>query len=265
MYLRNVADNEEDDEDFGLLATQTFTIGGWTKDKENNKAKVKFEWTVDKSEGSYDLYFVLDPQNAIDELHENWDYTKDPGGNNVGRYPIAILNEEPAVYTAGAISTASVTESDFKLLFRPVAVGDLREWLTFDEFRESVTGAPEDFRAYAKLIYSGSETLTNLYLDVFRLDPDGTENRIATRIIPALFPNTEMETSFMVSPEKVKNGTFSASLAGHGVNLRWVKGSGGGDEPEKPESSSSSNSGCDAGFGGLALLGLAALCAAKRK
>ena len=226
---------------------------------------MKFKWTVDREAGNYDLYFVLDPENKIDELHEKWDYTNDPGGNNVGFYPIAVLEKEPEVYTAGTASIASASESDFKLLFRPVDKDDSREWLTFDEFRESMTGAPEDFRAYAKVVYSGSETLANLYLDVFRLDPDGTENRIATIFIPALFPNTEKEVSFMVSPEKMEEGKFSASLTGHGVNLSWSD-NGGGDDPDKPESSSSGSSGCDAGWASVALLALpCAFLSLKRK
>ena len=255
MRLRKVADSEENDKDLGLLDTQTFSIGGWKKNTEDNKATVKFSWMVPATlaAGEYDLYFVIDPKGEIAELHENWDSVKDPGGNNVGRYPIAVLEKEPETYTtaAGDVSIASVSESDFKMLFRPIDADDTREWLTFDEFRAELADMDEDFRAYAKVVYSGSDTLTNLYLDALRVDTDGTENRIATRVIPALFPNTERELSFIVSPKKAKNGFFTVDITGDGTALHWPKDSNSG-------SSSSGSSGCDGGFGGVALLAVAA-------
>ena len=276
MQLRKVGKTEDDDEviipssNYPRIPTQSFSIDGWkmaTKDQSQdpNKATVTFEWTIpsDLKEGDdYDLYFVIDPENKIDELHENWDFNKDPGGNNVGCYPIAVLEKEPEAYTdatKSGVSTAA-SESDFELLFQHPGMED-GEWISFEQFRSELTNETDDFRAFAKVIYKGSETLVNLYLDVSRLDPDGTEKRIATKFIPALLPNTERETSFMVSPEKVKQGVFGASLSGGGnASLHWGKASdsinGGSSTSNK-----SSSGGCDAGFGGLALLGLATLAA----
>ncbi len=251
MQLRVVGGTVSDDRKVveAPLDTKTFHIEGWTRDTELNKATVKFQWTVpsDLSAENYDLYFVIDPKNEIGELHEDWDAEKDPGGNNVGRYPIAVLAEEskPYVTAAGTVSVASVTENDFKILFRPVRKDDTREWLTLAEFREELEDRDDDFRAYAKIIYSGSDTLTNLYMDVIRIDPDGSRNRIASRVIPALFSDTEREVSFMVSPEKARMGFFTVDITGDGTDLHWPKdsGSGGG-----------SSGGCDGGLGGWVLL-----------
>ena len=264
--LRKVKDTEAVDEPIlSTFASGDFSIGGWTRNTKDNKAMVSFDWEVptNLSADNYDLYFTLDPKNEIIELHENWDAEKDPGGNNVGRYPIAILEKEPEAVTA-SVKIAAASESDFKILFRPIREDDEREWLTFPEFREELaraeshditasdgsTAQTKDFRAFAKVVYSGSDTLTNLFIETTRTDADGSVHRVAFRSLPALFPNTEREVSFMVSPEKLTKGTFNVSLTGDAVNLHWGKTSAG--------VGSSSSGGCNAGFSELALLALAA-------
>ncbi|MBQ9565831.1 MAG: hypothetical protein IJU98_09620, partial [Synergistaceae bacterium] len=263
MQLRTLgATASEDKVVVGDAGSRTFSIGGWTKDTESNKATVTFDWTVPSSveKGNYHLYFVLDPENVIDELHEDWDAAKDPGGNNVGCYPVAILETEPAAYTTDAgVSVASVAEDDFRMLLREPGTED-GEWISLAQFRDELSGMDEDFRAHAKIIYSGADTLTNMYLDVVRVDPDGSEVRVASRIVPALFPNTEYEVSFMVSPEKASAGTFGASLSGSGTSLRWGKaegGNGGG--------SGGSSGGCRTGTANGLILLLAATFPALMK
>lgn len=56
---------------------------------------------------------------------------------------------------------ASVSENDFRLLFEPVRNDDRRTELTFDEFRKKAVSQAEDFRAFARIVYSGNEILTN--------------------------------------------------------------------------------------------------------
>ena len=263
MQLR-VLDRESADSDDIILTskditTQTFEIKGWQQATEENgykdvnKATVSFDWTVPTNldvSKSYVLYFILDPEHNIEELHEDWDLENDPGGNNVGCYPIGILEKDlPDYYTASTTVSTAASESDFKLLFRHPGEKD-GEWISFDEFRTELAGMEEDFRAYAKVIYSGSDTLANLYLDSVRRDPDGTVARIATRVIPVLHPGMERESSFIISPEKVKKGTFSVSLTGSGTNLHWGRTSNSGT------GGSGSSGGCDTGLGGVAVLAL---------
>ena len=266
IRLRRIVDNDEThDTDYGLLDTQTFTIGGWTQGTENNKATVSFNCEIPESitQGNYDLYLVIDPENLIDELHEEWNAETDPAGNNVGRYPIAVLDNEPPVYTTAyhaPISAASVSENDFRLLFEPVRNDDTRTELTFDEFRKEAVSQTEDFRAYARIVYSGSEVLTNQYMNVTRIASDGTRERIAFRTIPAIFPNSERKMSFMVSPSVLRNSTFNVDIVGDGVNLHWSNESGSDPEPV-----SSSSSGCDMGMNALIGLGLLALFSLRAK
>lgn len=266
MRLRRIVNNDENnDTDYGLLDTQTFKIGGWTQDTENNKATVSFDCEIPENitQGNYDLYFMIDPENLIDELHEEWNAETDPAGNNAGRYPIAVLDNDPAVYTITyhvSVSAASVSENDFMLLFEPVRDDDTRTELTFDEFRKEAVSQAEDFRAFARIVYSGNEILTNQYMNVTRTVSDGVRERIAFRTIPAIFPNSERKMSFMVSPSILRNSVFNVDIVGDVVNLHWSSEADSDPDPEPEPISgiSSSSGGCDSGVASfIALLMLA--------
>lgn len=274
MRLRRIISNDETlDTDYGQLDIQTFTIGGWTRDTENNKATVSFNCEIpsDITQGNYDLYFVIDPSDDIKELHEDWDPETDPAGNNVGRYPIAVLDDEPPAYSTAygaSISAASVSENDFVLLFEPVRNDDTRTELKFDEFRKEAVKQTEEFRAFARVVYSGSEILTNQYMNVTRINPEGTLERIAFRTIPAIFPNTERNVSFMVSPELLRNSTFNVDIVGDGTNLHWQTEPGSDPDPDPdptPNNPGSSGSGCNTGMNSLIALSFFVLSSLNMK
>ena len=249
------------DADLRTLDRQIVQLGGWTQGTEANKATASFQWTVpnDLAPGNYDLYFAVDPDNKLDELHEEWSYPGEPGGNNVGRYPIAVLAEEPKVaaglaVVSGQVVRAVATEGDFSMTFKPIRSDDTRTQLTLQEFRAELLKQTEDFRAHATIRYSGSETLTNLNMTVSRIKNDGSRSRVATRTIPAIFPNTERSLSFIVSPSKMREGTLAVDLVGDkGVSLHWPRG--GSNKPKDPSTPGSrrNGGGCDAGVSGLAL------------
>ena len=254
------------DSDLRTLDRQAVRLGGWTQGAEANKAFASFAWTVpnDLAPGNYDLYFAVDPDNKLDELHEEWDYKNDPGGNNVGRYPIAVLAEEPkaaaglAVVSAQA-ARAAAKEGDFSMTFKPIRSDDTRAELTLPEFRAELLKQTSEFRAHATIRYSGSETLTNLRLTVSRVKGDGSRSRVVTRIIPAIFPNTERSLSFIVSPGKMREGTLAVDLVGDkGVSLHWPRGDTNDPKDPPAPGGRKSSGGCDAGFGGLALVFTAA-------
>lgn len=282
MRLRRIISNDETlDTDYGRLDIQTFSIGGWVQDTENNKATVSFNCEIPTTitQGNYDLYFVIDPEDSIDELHEDWNSKTDPAGNNVGRYPIAVLNNEPPAYSTAygaSVNAASVSENDFRILFEPVRNDDTRTELTFDEFRKEAVSQPEEFRAFARVVYSGNEILTNQYMNVTRINSEGTLERIAFRTIPAIFPNSERNVSFMVSPELLRNSTFNVDIVGDGTNLHWQSEPGSDPDPEPdpeptptptptPHNPGSSSGGCDSGISSLIVLAVSAVFALRRK
>lgn len=213
---------------------------------------------------------MIDPENLIDELHEEWNAETDPAGNNAGRYPIAVLDDEPAVYTTTyhvSVSAASVSENDFRLLFEPVRDDDTRTELTFDEFRKEAVSQAEDFRAFARIVYSGNEILTNQYMNVTRTVSDGVRERIAFRTIPAIFPNSERKMSFMVSPSILRNSVFNVDIVGDVVNLHWSSEADSDSEPEPEPISgiSSSSGGCDSGVVSLIALLMLAIFVVRTK
>ncbi len=261
------------DTDLRTLDRKTVRLGGWTQGTEANKATASFTWTVpnDLAPGNYDLHFVVDPDNKLDELHEEWDYKNDPGGNNVGRYPIAVLAEEPkaaaglAVVSAQA-ARAAAKEGDFSMTFKPIRSDDTRAELTLPEFRAELLKQTSEFRAHATIRYSGSETLTNLRLTVSRIKGDGSESRVVTRTIPAIFPNTERSLSFIVSPGRMREGTLAVDLVGDkGVSLHWPRGDA--NDPKDPPAPGGrrSGGGCDAAGWSALALALAGACPFLRK
>ncbi|MDR1579395.1 MAG: VCBS repeat-containing protein, partial [Synergistaceae bacterium] len=239
-----------------LIGRLTAALGGWQRDTENNKAMAKFDWTVpaDMPEGRYDFYFRVDPDGEIDEVHEDWntesgDPGYDPGGNNIGRYPFAVISDSASAASSAALFARSAAQdSGFTMTIDDMSVAD---------FRASLADRTEDFRAYGTVTFHGDEPLKNAYVEV-TADAGSTAGEksarrlVANRYIPAIFPGEPENFSFMVSPSNPRyeglavvlhtdNGTFSTEI-----------------EPE--ELVQDGGGGCDAGFGAMALAAL--LCAA---
>ena len=224
-------------------------LGGWEKDTENNKAKVEFEWTVpaNMATGYYDFYFQIDPDNQIKhEVHKNWNTTVgdpdyDPGGNNRGCYPFAVLSEVPSAsltqVSATAAGNGSLMLDDRSGRFTMTIDG-----MSFADFRRSISDRTDDFRAFGTVTYNGNEPLRNVYVHV--VDHYGTNKQrlVADRYIPALFPGASKNFSFMVSPSNLRNANLQVSLTA--ITEQRHYGSGGG---------------CDAGFGMAGILGVLAL------
>ena len=124
-------------------------------------------------------------------------------------------------------------------------------------------------------MYSGSEILTNQYMNVTRTVSDGVRERIAFRTIPAIFPNSERKISFMVSPSTLRNSTFNVDIVGNGANanLHWSSESDSDSEPESEQEQeqeqakgvSSSSGGCDSGTAPFIALLMSVIFAARRK
>lgn len=84
------------------IAETSIKLGGWKNDKNNNKDWAVFNWTPNltsckSTRKPYYFYVEIDPDNALDEVHEER-YNKtdntinDYGGNNTGFYPFYVYN-----------------------------------------------------------------------------------------------------------------------------------------------------------------------------
>jgi hypothetical protein len=225
------------------------SLKGWSQDTENNKAKVEFEWTVpaNMAQGNYDFYFQIDPDNLIDEVHENWNVTEgdpgyDPSGNNRGRYPFAVLSEAASVSSTqlGSVRAASAQDGSFTIKI---------DGMSFEDFRKSLSGRTEDFRAHGVVTFHGDESLKNVHVHIVDVSGANTQRLVLDRYIPAIFPGVPTDFSFMVSPSKLENANLLVSI--HADNATFTAEIE--PEPEPEPEHSGGGSGCSAGGGALSL------------
>jgi hypothetical protein len=233
-----------------LIGRYTATLGGWHQKTENNKAMVNVDWAVpaDMPEGRYDLYFSVDPDNLIDEVHEDWNATVgdpgyDPSGNNTGRYPFAVTASSSTSALSAARSALAAQDGSFTMTIDGMSLAD---------FRSSLAGRTEDFRAHGTVTFRGDEPLKNVYVEVVVADAgeEKSQRLVANRHIPAIFPGESEKFSFMVSPLKLRNERITVSLNADNSSFSTELDSVS-PGPVNPAPDSNSGGGCDAGiFGG---------------
>lgn len=106
-----------------LIGETKVKLKGWSNQgntwNNGNRAVANFWWTIPDSiqDGVYFFYVELDPENAINEVHEQRMYTAqsgkvtvaDCGGNNTGFFPFSVLHLSEANYES--IRNGSVAAS----------------------------------------------------------------------------------------------------------------------------------------------------------
>ncbi len=257
---------KNDEAQEGTIGTYTVNLGAWIDGdmNEGNKGKVEFDWKPDLPEGNYYLFIDVDPDDKLDEVHEAWseefasDGKSGPDGNNTGYKPFAIVPKTVYVNDAG-VSLAGdkdVSESNFKLVFRDLANPDV--WMDKEEFREYAIAQPGTFIAEQHVTYDkNAKLLTRAKFVLNAITNDGRESVLLQRNIPAIWPGEEWHLLFHADPEKIKDTHLAADLF-------CAEGYFQSERPSNTNGSTTSSSGgCSAGFGGLALLALAALWGMK--
>ena len=95
------------------IGTVSMSLGGWKNDKTNNRGWAVFNWTPNlTSKKQYFLYVEIDPDNALDEVHEarneaNSTTVRDYGGNNTGFYPFYAFNPGDAESSGGVVVSSN--------------------------------------------------------------------------------------------------------------------------------------------------------------
>jgi hypothetical protein len=207
------------------------------------------------AEGRYDLYFHIDPHNAIDEIHEDWNTTTydpnyDPGGNNTGRYPFAVTEPSSNVLSVASAESDSGAAQDgsFSVVIDGMSPAD---------FRDSLSGRTEDFRAYGTVTFLGDEPLKNVYVEIVGDHPDeaGVQRLVANRYIPAIFPLEQTHFSFIASPSQMREADLRLTLSAHNAVFPTEIDR---EEQDLPKQSGDSDVGCDSGFGAAGIIVLLA-------
>ena len=250
-------------------------LGGWPDNKATAVFDLPSAVLSSLPPDNYDLVFVVDPDNEIDELHEKWGKESeggDPGGNNEGRIGIGLWSARPMfisgdaknremVYADGSTTPVPVTKAEsaaatageegLTLWFEPIRDDDARTSLSVAEFREELAKQTKAFHAYGWARYDGRGPVTGLHVTVSHLEGDRTRHIIARKVIPALYPGKAYPFSFIVDPNTLEKEKFVIDVTGPGVSLSWSHG----DEQTTPDGGSSSGGGCTASsLGALVLL-----------
>ncbi|MBQ6971691.1 MAG: hypothetical protein IJP86_04965, partial [Synergistaceae bacterium] len=95
------------------IGTVSMSLGGWKNDSNNNKGWAVFNWIPNlTSKKQYYLYVEIDPENALDEVHEaryqaNSTMIRDYGGNNTGFYPFYAFNPGDAEASGNVVVSSN--------------------------------------------------------------------------------------------------------------------------------------------------------------
>ena len=262
------------------IGRQTIPLKGWTNDGDmekggSNKATLTFDWTPEIADGDYEFYVELDPDNVISEVHERWTKSTREGNNN-GYRPFAVVTTE-STNAAGMSASmfSSVASSDFTLSFwdNDVENGNA---MTASELRTYVLRKNDDVNVRGQVSYNGSTVIRNANVSVYCTPlSDGTSRVISSRHIPAIRPGKVREFYFVMSPEKLSEGTFGVSLSSSEGGFTVDGGSGRVDPEPEPDNENdndngnitgvkSSSGGCNGGAVSSVLVILSALLITKR-
>ncbi|MBR0186155.1 MAG: hypothetical protein IJQ24_09015, partial [Synergistaceae bacterium] len=278
-------------------ATKT-AIGEYTFDtlpghgKGNHRKFAEFEWTPNIDQGIYYLYAEIDPvdethpHGQLDEVHEDRRNTSgdivDYGGNNMAYFQMGITNTDSvpfdrtqletqyarATSAAGKFAAADLDPSDFPYV----------EWVKVDglDFRDfieqKVDGQTQPVTAEVEVKYSGEYLMTDAAIIGYALKPESsgkdaseiTDNDIGLVFVKehfAMFPEEDHKLHFRINPRDLENGVgFLLQVYGQEYPLTdIIYGSAGDGSVHR-----SSSSGCSAGLGIIAGLGVLALIMKRR-
>ena len=267
----------------------TFTkLPGWGNG--NNRQYANFTWTpTSMDDGIYYIFAEIDPDNAIDEVHENRRNASgdivDCGGNNMGYRVIGIASTEKLTFERDKLRDASISASDVwdeeELPYIRLSAGGLD---VADYFEKYVSGQSSLVPVEFEFDYGGTSLMHDAAIMGYKLKPESKGKsllEIEEDDVELIFLNTHLSffpndnehvISFRMNPAYLEDGVGFVVLFD---NDEWVSKGGGvfnrGDLPiteiiygsagTNPEAGiSSSSGGCYSGFGlmaGLAVLGFA--------
>jgi hypothetical protein len=255
-------------------------LPGWNKD-DTHRADVSCTWTVPSSlDGGYRLYIRIDPDNTLEEVHEDWSGSfdrsvepaayiagsGDPSGNNTGYVMIGIMDEDMLdTFDKSLKSLGTAKAGAAKAAAEARGVSVRLTDVTPDKIRKALS-AGENIRVEGYVEYTGDKRLTNVHVIIDEDTADGNKSvqRLADRYFPLVDPGDRNDFSFILEPARLAGNSFLVYVRGDNFGSRTipldviVHNINSDDD----DGYGSGGSGCDAGFGAL---GIALLFAATRK
>ena len=209
------------------IATVPMTLGGWKNDSNNNKGTAVFSWTPNLTPGKqYYFYVEIDPDNALDEVHEARygadGRISDWGGNNTGFYPFNAYNKDDIRVSASGVMT--VKEAGFRAAADEIQLNPLSftdgDGNAITDIAEYIISHSDDsfVPMTANFNYSGQEVPYSFFVG-YVLTPSGKQ-KLPNASINTIVDLSELESSdiedvFMLEDIALLNGqnqvTFNVS------------------------------------------------------
>ena len=176
-----------------LIAKKSVTIGGWEAGKDSNKAMLQFDFTAPEktNPGQKELIVEIDPDNKIDEIHENWS-AKVPGGNNNGYFDFSVVS----VTGLNAGSNGNLKSSDFEIT---IDGRSMAEFITY------ATGKSEAFDAQCVITNKHGENHLISTLELGMIDSDDDEIETISHNVGILNTGESYSFSFIAYPQDWKD------------------------------------------------------------
>ena len=254
------------------------------RDGGNHRQFAEFEWTPDLDDGIYYLFADIDPDNKIDEVHENRHASSrdktivDVGGNNMAYFRIGIASSSSPKFDRTKLEVASAGEflaADSEGYAFPYVHWVKADGLDLEDFiKQKVDGATQPVPAEVEVKYGGEYLMTEAKLIGYKLRPeskgkdvaDVTDADIGLVFVNEdfdIFPGEDHKLHFRINPVYLEDGIgFVLQVHGEEYPLTdIIYGSAGGGSAY----SSSSSSGCDAGLGLMAGLALVSVLMMKKR
>ena len=275
-----------------FIGTTYVNMTGW--EGNNNKAWAHFEWKPKANDGNYEIYAVVDPENAMDEVHETRT-SADPGGNNEGYFSVSIMNADTAAYASSVRTSglrAAISSKD--IIYPTITFNGKETWREFfNEYIASTDGPVQmTVTLTNEMDYAIPDTeVRGLYLDLEAWHDTGNVDEAVgmSAFVKrfTLFPHETytfditIDADFADKFRRVGSYYSTCTYTLNGIldlidddeeipegdadPVLEVHDAGDNTESETATNTvGSAGGGCDSGLGGIAVLGLAVILMKRR-
>lgn len=206
------------------IGEYTFTkLPGWGNG--NHRQTAVFTWTPDgMDDGIYYLFADIDPENVLDEVHENRRSSTgtliDAGGNNMGYWRVGITTSDSLVFDRNELENAGFQAAEIVNEYFPFLDWIKADGLELEEFLvKKVDGADRPVPVELVFDYPEGLTMSRSTLIGRKLKPEArgkyitevTDEDIDLVLLNArlvFFPNEAHKLHFRLNPAYLNDGVF---------------------------------------------------------
>ena len=273
-----------------FIGTAYVNMTGW--EGNNNKAWAQFEWKPKAADGNYEIYAVIDPEKAMDEVHETRT-NADPGGNNEGYFSVSIQNADTAAYVSSVRTSGfrAAIDTD-EIIFPTMTYNGKEMWREF--YDEYIASSDGPVSMTVTLTNNMDYTIPDTEIRLSYIDPEllDTDDPIGTADFVkkiTLFPHETYTYEITIDADIAdKLRRVGKDNTACGYTCFWLEDfltaeqieeilegdadpelevydASGDVEPEmNADNPGSSGGGCDAGLGVIGMLALAVILMKRR-